>query len=81
MSKVSKHYRIREDIALELNGLMNCINRNLEPGQRELKEIYIVESAIVAYIAKVKRGMEGIATLKAKCLDLSKAQSEIVIDS
>lgn len=73
--KISRHYRIREDILAELSGMMVCINRNLEPGQKELTETYIVESAIVAYIKKVKRGMEGIATLKAKCIDLKKVDS------
>ena len=65
--KVRKAYRIREDIVLELEGLVRISNRDILPGDKVITETYLLEDALVMYINCVKQMRRGQASLDAKC--------------
>ena len=57
-NKVSKHYRIREDIASELGSLVVLSNRVRDDAvTKDITETMIVENAIVMYIRVIKDEM------------------------
>lgn len=70
MGKVKKNYRIREDVAAELDGLVVLVNMDLPEGEPAVKETYLVECAITAFVQKIKRGMCARASLVAKSPEL-----------
>lgn len=56
--KISRHYRIREDILQELSGMLVLLNRDRNENDREITETYIVEAAIVMFVNRWKKGID-----------------------
>lgn len=57
-NKVRKNFRIRPDIAAELDGLVKLLNLERPLGTHAITETFVIESAIAAYVKTIKKGVE-----------------------
>ena len=55
IAKVRREYRMREDIAAEINGLVVLMNNRNPEGTKRVTETDLVEAAIAYYVGAFKR--------------------------